>query len=196
MPLILTCPGCGIEINAPPMRAGYVFSCPSCRAPITVPGLPVAALIQEPIPPAPPAPDMRPVQRAFPQPHRAPNEATLIGIICVVVMFVLAGTMGSYYIAWKSDTRPTIVTKDGDRQVPEKDATLASPIFIAGTAITVLYFLPTAIAVLRSHTNLAGIFVLNLLLGWMILFWILALIWSVWTHAPRRQYHEHFHYRG
>ena len=52
-----------------------------------------------------------------------------------------------------------------------------------GLALCVLigifvYFLPSFIASNRNHKNIAAIFVLNLLLGWMLLGWIVALIWS------------------
>jgi nitrate reductase gamma subunit len=40
------------------------------------------------------------------------------------------------------------------------------------------YFLPTIIAKSRAHTSAMGIFVLNLLLGWTILGWIVALVWA------------------
>jgi hypothetical protein len=42
----------------------------------------------------------------------------------------------------------------------------------------ILYFLPSFIALIRKHKNFIPIFVLNLFLGWSIIFWILALIWS------------------
>jgi hypothetical protein len=41
-----------------------------------------------------------------------------------------------------------------------------------------LYFLPTVIAASRGHKNAAAILVLNLLLGWTVLGWIIALVWS------------------
>jgi threonine/homoserine/homoserine lactone efflux protein len=50
----------------------------------------------------------------------------------------------------------------------------------------VLYFLPAAIAVLRPHQSAAAILVLNLLLGWTVLGWIVALIWS-FTGAWRQR---------
>ena len=43
----------------------------------------------------------------------------------------------------------------------------------------VLYFLPTIIAVKRKHNSAAAIFVLNLLLGWSGLCWIIASVWSL-----------------
>ncbi|MBU4467355.1 MAG: superinfection immunity protein [Candidatus Omnitrophica bacterium] len=45
--------------------------------------------------------------------------------------------------------------------------------------IFVLYFLPTLIAFLRQHKNKLAIFLLNLLLGWTVLGWVVSLVWSV-----------------
>lgn len=42
-----------------------------------------------------------------------------------------------------------------------------------------LYLLPTLVAVSRKHGNTASICLTNLLLGWTVLGWIVALIWSV-----------------
>ncbi len=41
-----------------------------------------------------------------------------------------------------------------------------------------LYFLPSIIASRRKHQSSGGIFVLNLLLGWTFLGWVIALVWS------------------
>jgi hypothetical protein len=43
---------------------------------------------------------------------------------------------------------------------------------------TLLYFLPTVIALIRGHLSGLAIFLLNLFLGWTLLGWIIALIWS------------------
>jgi hypothetical protein len=40
-----------------------------------------------------------------------------------------------------------------------------------------LYFLPSIIG--RDKRDAAGIFLLNLLLGWTVIGWIIALIWAV-----------------
>ncbi len=42
-----------------------------------------------------------------------------------------------------------------------------------------LYFVPIAIAMFRGHGNCGAIFVLNLLLGWTFIGWVIALVWSV-----------------
>jgi hypothetical protein len=41
------------------------------------------------------------------------------------------------------------------------------------------YLIPTGIAIMRKRTNTMAIFVLNLFLGWTLLGWVIALIWSV-----------------
>ncbi|WP_306015671.1 superinfection immunity protein [Oceanicaulis sp. MMSF_3324] len=44
--------------------------------------------------------------------------------------------------------------------------------------LALLHFLPTVIALLRGHHNSFAIFLTNLLLGWTVIGWIIALIWS------------------
>jgi len=41
-----------------------------------------------------------------------------------------------------------------------------------------LYFLPWIIALIRGHHNAGAIFLLNVLLGWTFIGWIVAFIWS------------------
>ncbi|WP_429911133.1 superinfection immunity protein [Glycocaulis sp.] len=47
------------------------------------------------------------------------------------------------------------------------------------------HFLPTIIAVARGHHNGFAIFLTNLLLGWTLIGWVVALIWST-TAVQRR----------
>ncbi len=42
-----------------------------------------------------------------------------------------------------------------------------------------LYFLPTVVAVARGHHNSGSISLVNLLLGWTFIGWVVALVWSV-----------------
>ena len=55
--------------------------------------------------------------------------------------------------------------------------------FVVIISLTV-YFLPSLIATERGHHNIAAIFALNLLLGWTILGWIGAVIWSLTSLPP------------
>lgn len=43
----------------------------------------------------------------------------------------------------------------------------------------VIYMFPTIIALARKKKNVGAIFILNFLLGWTLLGWIVALIWAV-----------------
>jgi hypothetical protein len=58
-------------------------------------------------------------------------------------------------------------------------AVLPLPSVLLCVAIFVGYFLPAIIAMRREHCDAAAIVVLNLLLGWTLLAWILALVWSL-----------------
>lgn len=50
--------------------------------------------------------------------------------------------------------------------------------------VLALYFLPTIVALARSHHNAVAIFLLNLFLGWTGLGWIVALVWSATNRRP------------
>jgi len=45
--------------------------------------------------------------------------------------------------------------------------------------VFIAYFLPSLIAFLRQHKNKLAIFLLNLILGWTVLGWVVSLVWSV-----------------
>jgi len=48
-----------------------------------------------------------------------------------------------------------------------------------------IYLLPWIIAAVRNHANLAPIALVNILLGWTLLGWIVALIWSATDNVVR-----------
>lgn len=48
----------------------------------------------------------------------------------------------------------------------------------------VVYFLPTINAKSRKHPNRSSIFLLNLFLGWTLIGWVAALVWSATAIAP------------
>ncbi|MCX5667381.1 MAG: superinfection immunity protein [Candidatus Omnitrophica bacterium] len=50
---------------------------------------------------------------------------------------------------------------------------------LAIVLIFAFYFLPTLVAFLKQHKNKLAIFLLNLLLGWTVLGWVVSLVWSV-----------------
>lgn len=51
--------------------------------------------------------------------------------------------------------------------------------------LIVLYFIPTLVATSRKVTNSGSVFVINLLLGWSIIGWAVALAMAVKTKTPQ-----------
>ncbi|MET4207723.1 superinfection immunity protein [Bradyrhizobium sp. LA2.1] len=49
---------------------------------------------------------------------------------------------------------------------------------VAWVVLLAIYFLPTIVAIVRHHHQTGAILLTNLLLGWTLLGWIAALIWS------------------
>ena len=47
-----------------------------------------------------------------------------------------------------------------------------------------LYFAPALIANNTKHHNAGAIFVLNLLLGWTLIGWVVAIVWAISKPAP------------
>ena len=50
-----------------------------------------------------------------------------------------------------------------------------------------LYFLPSIIALARHKRNRVAIIVVNCLLGWTVLGWVVALVWSLLVDQPEAQ---------
>jgi len=48
----------------------------------------------------------------------------------------------------------------------------------------ILYFLPAGVAMARHKRNAGAIVVVNLLLGWSVIGWLWALIWSITVDTP------------
>lgn len=59
---------------------------------------------------------------------------------------------------------------------------LAAASFFA--AAPALYLLPTIEAWLRGHTNRAAVAALNVLLGWTLIGWVVALVWALRRPEP------------
>ncbi len=62
--------------------------------------------------------------------------------------------------------------------------------FLFGLAIIAglgIYFLPAVVALGRKHRSTAAIFVLNLFLGWTLLFWVIALVWAFTATGDRQK---------
>lgn len=53
--------------------------------------------------------------------------------------------------------------------------------FVAVMIWTMLYFWPTAVALNKKRANTGAVFMLNLLLGWTLIGWVIALVWAMTT---------------
>lgn len=51
-------------------------------------------------------------------------------------------------------------------------------IFVVVVLMAAFYLLPTIIATVRGNKQAMSIFVLNFLLGWTFVFWVIALVWA------------------
>ena len=49
---------------------------------------------------------------------------------------------------------------------------------IGGAMFGMIYFLPTAVAMIRKKRNVVPIFITNLVFGWTLIIWIIAIIWA------------------
>ena len=45
--------------------------------------------------------------------------------------------------------------------------------------ILFIYFIPFIIAICRGHKNKGALFILNLLLGWTFVGWVISLVWAL-----------------
>ncbi len=54
-----------------------------------------------------------------------------------------------------------------------------------------LYFLPSMIAIFRGHRNALGLLVLNLFLGWTLVGWVIALVWSLYQEQAAQPVQHH-----
>lgn len=67
---------------------------------------------------------------------------------------------------------------------------------ILAFALMALYFVPTILARRRGkagtpqmHPNNPGVFVVNLLLGWTVVGWVIAFVWATWPFdTPQYEY--------
>lgn len=70
-------------------------------------------------------------------------------------------------------------------QIGDAHGVSTATILFAGLAI-IFYLLPSFVAYKRGRTNKSPILLLNLLLGWTFIGWVIALVWSTTTPtAPR-----------
>lgn len=56
-------------------------------------------------------------------------------------------------------------------------------LLVMGAVFIYIYFLPSIVASKKQHADKTSILVLNLLLGWLLIPWVIALVWA-YKQAP------------
>lgn len=64
----------------------------------------------------------------------------------------------------------------------QKTRVVSAPVAIIVAILTAGYMLPWAIAAVRGNRNAWSVFWVNLLLGWTVIGWIIALVMSIKEH--------------
>ena len=59
--------------------------------------------------------------------------------------------------------------------------------FLLVAFLIAFYFLPTIVAACRRHLSTGAIIVLNILLGWTFLGWVIALVWACSSNTRRNR---------
>jgi hypothetical protein len=62
---------------------------------------------------------------------------------------------------------------------------MAAAGFAIIAVLCAMYFLPTIVAFARDHSQKAAIFLLNFLLGWSVIGWVVAIVWAVTNSTPQ-----------
>ena len=90
--------------------------------------------------------------------------------------------------AWQQEAERRVETSGYARSQSAAQANHPRAAAATGMALLIvlgcLYFLPSIVASSNKHRNTAGIVILNLFLGWTLLGWVVALIWSVSNQKP------------
>lgn len=117
------------------------------------------------------------------------NKNPIIVMIVTLLSLIFIPKMSYGYTSVNlNDYKPQIASNsliDSDETVSETNEPIISMkskviSFIFLIIITALiYFVPTIIALVKHHTYKLYIIVINIILGWTLLAWIVCLIWSL-----------------
>lgn len=159
----MACPFCSVKIEYDAQDDGKLTLCPHCKqdieltmAPLVMNELPGTIRIERS--------DVigdatKPLRKSW----RPPQWA-------IPIAFIVAGLVVGGATIWFISLYPDIFAP-----IAQGGMSLAA-IFVVGA----IYFLPAIVAHRRQHRNFTGVLLLNLFLGWTLLGWVGALIWSVY----------------
>ena len=88
---------------------------------------------------------------------------------CMVLITVVVGSLIAYLVV--TSDRPS------ELENPEQIGNQVMG-FALLLLLMIFYLLPFVLALQRGHPSILAVFALNLLLGWTLIGWIVALIWA------------------
>lgn len=103
--------------------------------------------------------------------ERASGEWRSVGQGLALLAAIAAGLV---FLAWKDLTQIWAAASSLADQLTLRGASS----FFFGLGVACVYMIPSIIASLRKHHNAFAIFLTNLLLGWTVIGWVVALIWA------------------
>jgi hypothetical protein len=176
MDSFIHCPTCGNPFRVELLPAGTLAACPSCKSQFAVPPLPPenpSTGDQDTLPPR-----FEPfLQQQLPKIESVASSVkhvvdrlSLVQFVCWFViaalhlLLLLLGVIGAI-----------VAMFDRDQNVASSIVSLPMLQFVFA-----IYLIPTHIALFRNHKSSAPIFVINLLLGWICIGYVVSLAWSLY----------------
>lgn len=180
------CPHCRKRSTGPDNLAGQPVTCPHCRKPFKA--HPLAISVPAPAQPVMPTiTNYRKSRRKKRAIENLPIGAIVGGGVAVLLGLVV---LGVYLFASSSEGATSQELGGTVRDAGMIAGGIVSMLFtllllaVALIIGTIVYFLPTAVAWATKNHNLAAIAVLNILLGWSFVGWVVALVWAFAKPSP------------
>ncbi len=171
----IQCPSCGKQCHVGPQHAGKRVACPSCKSQFAVP----------PPPPSVPAtsaqsnslhdleaflkkkiPNHRAIESGVSRVAKRLSSVQIVSwsLIAVMHLLLLLLSVGGVVMAMF------------DPDLDNDSSIVGVPLL---QFLFAMYLLPTHVALFRNHKSSATIFVINLLLGWVCIGYVIALAWCL-----------------
>ena len=191
------CFGCQAILRAKTKLCGSTVTCPKCGAalivpdyspPVSAPSAPATNVFQPNLPITVDDDDdgsiigQRRKRRAMSGRDIGSMFFTVLGAVSFVVL--------AYILLMQNDRRTGANINDA-----VKGGVSILFLLVFACVALLFYLIPSFIAYFRGHPNFAPILTVNLLLGWLVIGWIVALVWSL-TEVKSRDHHHYYHHQS